>query len=91
MNTFPRALKVNKTDAFAIDVSLWLGADTVDFFSVDDKSEGKVIIGDTSIDSSCLKVLLTGVDVGTAEIHFNYNTSNRSDCFTVFVNVTEDC
>lgn len=91
MSVFERALKVSKTDAYAIDVCLWLGGDTVTSFSVTDESGGLVNVGATSIDGSCLNVLLTGVSAGTAEIHFTYSTLNRTDCFAAFVEVVEDC
>lgn len=91
MDTFDRELKVNKTDAYAIDICLWLGGDTVNSFSVTDESGGLVTVGGTSIDGTCLNVLLTGVTEGLAEIHFTYSTLSRTDCYVAFVNVVGDC
>ena len=91
MAAFERRLKVNKVDAFTVDVSSWLGDETITSLTVTDASGGMITIGASSIDGGNLTVLLTGELTGGAEIHYDYTTASRSDCYKAIVIVVDDC
>ena len=90
MATFPRTLKVSKTDAFEINVSAWLDAESIISVGVVDEA-GLTTVGATEINGPLLSVLLTGLTVGNADIHFSYSTATRSDCYKATVKVIADC
>tara|TARA_R110000744_G_scaffold14616_5_gene41451 strand:- start:598 stop:870 length:273 start_codon:yes stop_codon:yes gene_type:complete len=90
MATFPRELKVSKTDAFEIDVSTWLSTESIISLGVVDDAGLTTVVG-TEINGSLLSVLLTGLTAGDADIHFTYSTATRSDCYKATVKVIADC
>lgn len=90
MAAFERRLKVNKVDSFTLDVSKWLGSESIESLVVSD-IDGLVTVGASSISGSKLSVLLTGVSTGGANVHFTYSTVTRSDCYKAIVIVVDDC
>ena len=90
MATFARTLKVSKTDSFEIDVSGWLDIETIISLGVVDDA-GLTTVVATEINGALLSVLLTGLSIGNADIHFTYSTATRSDCFKSTVVVIADC
>ena len=90
MATFPRTLKVSKTDAFEIDVSDFAASESITSLGVVDDS-GLTAVVSSQISGSILSVLLTGLTVGNASIHFTYATATRNDCAKVTVKVIADC
>lgn len=91
MAAFERRLKVNKTDSFTLDVSSWLGDESIASLVVSEPAGSLVTIGASSFSGSSLSVLLTGVSTGAAEIHFDYTTATRSDCYKAIVVIVDDC
>lgn len=89
-NIIPRKLKVGKTDAYLVNVTKWLSTETITGLTVN-SIDGLVTVGSTSIDGGRLKVLLTGVTKGLAELHFEFSTIARNDCAVVYVQVVDDC
>ena len=90
MSTFERKLKVTKTDAYEIDVSSWAGVEAVIIDGITDATGFASIVA-SEVSGSVISVLLNGVSVGRAEIHFEYSTATRSDCHVAYVNVIADC
>lgn len=90
MAAFERRLKVNKTDTFTIDVSGWAAGEVITS-SVVTEPGGLTLINSDSIDGSKLTVSLTGVTTGGAQVHFDYATATRSDCYVGTVIVIDDC
>ncbi len=90
MATFPRTLKVSKTDAFEIDVSGFADSESIISLGVVDDSGLTTVVG-TEINGPILSVLLTGLTIGSASIHFTYATATRNDCVKVTVKVIADC
>lgn len=90
MATFERKLKVSKTDAYVLDVSDWASTETITSLTVADDT-GLTTVGASQIDGTNLEVLLTGVSVGSAEIHFQFTTATRSNCSKETVKVIADC
>lgn len=90
MSVFARRLKVSKTDAFELDVSAWLDGESLTSFTLTNPNN-LVTIGATSTAGGVMSCLLTGVTEGVAELHFEYATSTRSDCYVGRVVVVEDC
>lgn len=90
MAAFERRLKVNKTDSFTLDVTSWLGSESITSLVVSN-ADGRVSVGANSFTGGLLSVLLTGVSTGGAEVHFNYTTATRSDCYASIVAVIDDC
>ena len=90
MATFFRELKVGKTDAFEIDVSVWANSEEITSVGVTDDT-GLVTVGATQIVGTLLSVLCTGVAPGLAGLHFQYTTATRSDCVKVKLAVIADC
>lgn len=90
MATFKRKLKVSKTDAYVLNVSSWLASEAITAFTVTPQS-GLLSIGATSIDGGDLKFLATGITAGAEELHFEYTTATRSDCYVANLNVIDDC
>lgn len=91
MATFKRKLKVNKTDAYVLDVSAWLSTDAITSLNVFEDGTAFTSVGSTSWVGGKLMFLVTGVAVGVASIHFEYSTSTRNDCYVANLNVIEDC
>jgi len=91
MAAFERRLKVNKTDSFTLDVSSWTGDESVTSLTVTEPNSSLVSIGANTFANNLLTVLLTGVSTGAAEIHFDYTTATRSDCYKAVVVVVADC
>ena len=86
---FPRRLKVSKTDTFSIDVSRWLDGETLTGHNV--TSDALTTVEDSVINGDLITVRLTGVTVGSSDIHFEYSTVARSDCAKAIVIVINDC
>lgn len=91
MAAFARRLKVSKTDSFTLDVSAWLGDESILTLNVTEQATSLVTIGASVFDGGNLTVLLTGVATGAAEVHFDYTTATRSDCYKSTVIVIDDC
>lgn len=91
MAAFERRLKANKTDSFTLDVSSWAGDESVTSLTVTEHGGSLVTIGANTFTNNLLTVLLTGVSTGAAEIHFDYATATRSDCYKAIVVVVDDC
>jgi len=91
MAAFERRLKVNKTDSFTLDVSTWAGDEVVTSLTITEPGGSLVSIGANTFTNNLLTVLLTGVSTGAAEIHFDYTTATRSDCYKAIVVVLDDC
>lgn len=90
MEVFTRKLKVDKTDAYELDVTRWAGSESITSFSVE-TDDPYISVGVTTISGGKLSVLLTGVSEGIAELHFEYTTATRSDCFKAKVVVVAGC
>lgn len=90
MASFPRRLKVNKTDSGTIDVAGWSSGETITSLIVTNP-DGLVTINGSAIDGSKLSVSFTGVSTGGAEIHFDFTTPTRSDCYVAICIVVDDC
>lgn len=90
MAAFDRRLKVSKVDSFTIDASSWAGDETITTLTVSN-TDGLVTVGAYLINGTSLSVLLTGVTTGAAEVHFEYATATRSDCYKAIVIVIDDC
>ena len=90
MATFPRYLKVNKTDSGTIDVSKWLSNETITSLTVD-HADGLLTVNGSSFVGGLLSVSFTGVATGGAEVHFKYTTATRSDCYVAICIVVDDC
>ena len=90
MSAFSRTLKVSKVDSFTLDVSAWARDEEITSLQVTEP-DGKVTVGATVFAEGKLTVLLTCVQVGEANVHFEYTTLTRQDCYTAIVIVTEDC
>lgn len=90
MAAFERRLKVNKTDAFTIDVTSWASDEDITSLSVTQVGS-LVTIGASTFANGLLTVSLTGVSTGAAEIHYDYTTATRSDCYKAIVAVVDDC
>lgn len=90
MAAFERKLKVNKIDAFTLDVTSWLDSESITSLVVSN-ADGRVTVGASSFSGGLLSVLLTGVATGAAEVHFDYTTATRSDCYASIVVVIDDC
>lgn len=90
MAAFERRLKVNKTDTFTIDVSGWADGEDITS-SVVTEPAGLTTINSSSFSGSMLTVSLTGVTTGGAQVHFDYQTATRSDCYVATVIVIDDC
>lgn len=91
MSTFERRLKVGEIDAFTLDVSSWVDGESITSLVVNDDSGGLISVGASSIDGSNLSVLLTGVSIGRASVHFDYTTATRSNCYKATVIVVAGC
>lgn len=90
MATFKRRLKVSKTDAYVLNVASWADSEAITSFTVTPQN-ALVTIGTTSIDGGELKLLATGLATGSEELHFEYTTATRSDCYVANLNVIDDC
>lgn len=90
MATFERKLKVTKTDAYEINVTDWLESETILSLSVVDDS-GLTTVGTSASNGGLLSVLLTGLTIGNADIHFTFSTATRTDCYKATVKVIADC
>ena len=90
MATFKRKLKVSKTDAYVLNVSSWSATEQVTSFTVTPRN-GLLSIGATSIEGGKIKFLATGIATGAEELHIEYTTATRSDCYVATLNVTDDC
>lgn len=90
MATFKRKLKVSKTDAYVLNVSSWLSSEEITSFTVTPQNS-LLSIGATSIDGGDLKFLAAGIVTGAEELHFEYTTATRSDCYVATLNVIDDC
>lgn len=91
MAAFSRRLKVNKTDAFIVDVSSWANGEAITSLAVTEPDGSLVTIGASTFADALLTVSLTGVSTGVAEIHFDYTTATRSDCYKAIVVVVDGC
>ena len=90
MSVFARRLKISKTDAFEVDVSAWLGSESLTSFTLTNPNN-LVTIGATATSGGVMSCLLTGVTTGVAELHFEYTTATRSDCYVARLIVVDDC
>lgn len=90
MAAFERRLKVSKTDTFTIDVSAWAGDEAITSLVVS-QTGALVTIGASTFGNGLLTVSLTGASTGAAEIHYDYTTATRSDCYKAIVAVVDDC
>ena len=91
MSAFSRTLKVGNIDSFTLDVSTWAGSETITSLAVTEADGALVTIGASTFSSGNLTVLLTGVAVGEANIHFEYTTLTRRDCYKSIVIVIAGC
>jgi hypothetical protein len=90
MSTFERKLKVTKTDAYELDVGSWANGEAVIIDGITDAAGFTSVVA-SEVSGSVISVLLNGVSVGRAEVHFEYSTATRSDCNVAYVNVIADC
>ncbi len=90
MATFERKLKVSKTDAFEVNVSSWANGEALSIDGITD-STGLTSVVSSTVSGGIISVLLTGIGVGTAKIHFEYSTPTRSNCYVATLNVIEGC
>ena len=90
MASFKRKLKVDKTDAYVLNVSSWAASEAITSFTVIPQNS-LLSIGATSIDGGDLKFLATGITTGAEELHFEYATATRNDCYVATLNVIDDC
>ena len=90
MSAFSRKLKVSKIDSFTLDVSAWAENEAITSLLVTESSS-LVTIGASTFADGKLTVLLTGVAIGEAKVHFEYTTLTRRDCYESIVIVTADC
>lgn len=90
MSVYARRLKLTKTDAFELDVSSWLASESIATLAVTNP-DGRVTVTSSTHSNGVLSCLLTGVSLGVAEVHFEYTTATRSDCYVARVVVTDDC
>lgn len=90
MASFERKLKVDSTDGYELNIISWLEGETVTSFTVVDDS-GLTTVNSSSESGGLISVSLTGLTVGAAQIHFEYSTATRSDCYKARLNVIEGC
>lgn len=90
MAAFERKLKVNKTDTFSLDVSNWAEDEVVLTCDITEPT-GLTSVNSSVISDNKITVSLTGVSTGGAQVHFDYTTATRSDCYVGTVIVIDDC
>lgn len=90
METFKRKLKVGKTDAFELGVSRWLNGESLTNVVITNPDD-KVSVSTFTFENGIISVLLVGVETGIADIHFDYSTPTRSDCYVAQVRVIDNC
>lgn len=89
-NYFDNVLKTTKTDIFQLDISSWLGLETIDSTSVLN-SDGLVTVNSNSFNNGIISAYCTGVSQGEAKIDFTFSTITRSGCFSAYVFVNDCC
>lgn len=89
MSRYEKALPVGKTGNYTLTVSgEWLGSEQIVSFNVT-APDGGFSVGATTVSSNVIQSLLTGLQVGTYKVHFEFATATRSDCYTAYVDVIE--
>jgi hypothetical protein len=91
MAIFQRKLKVGKTDTFTLDIAAWIESESISTSAVSTEDTDIVGINLKTVDGSKITVSLTGLQVGYAELLFEYTTSSRSDCYKARVAVVASC
>lgn len=89
MATYGRRVKVTKTEAYELELSDWLGPESLTTVSAD--SDALTTIVDSVIDGTKLKFRLTGVTAGKSSVLLTFATATRTNCTTRFVEVVENC
>ena len=91
MSAFSRTLKIGNIDSFTLDVAAWAGDEVITSLTITEAEGSLVTVGASTFSNGKLTVLLTGVAVGEANIHFEYTTLTRRDCYKSIVIVIDGC
>lgn len=80
-----KILHIGKTDMYGINKTAWLAGETITSLTV--TSDDLVTVNSSSFNGGDMMATITGVSAGMSKIHFDYTTTNRSDCQTILVRV----
>lgn len=84
---YEKPLPVGKTGNYTLTLdSGWLGNETIT--SVTATCDDATVTLPTS-NGNVLQAFFEGVNAGTSEVHWEWATATRSDCYTVVINIVE--
>lgn len=86
---YVKALKIGKVERYELDLAAWLDSEPLVSATVTPTAEASQV-GVVDIVGGVIGFFLTGVGSGVCTLEFNYTTATRTDCYKLYVRVT-DC
>ena len=90
MIKYQRQVKVGNTEAYKFNVSSWSSTEDISTFTATHDG-GLLSVISSSFEGAQLSFLVTGIAIGTAEVHLSFTTATRSNCVSVEIDVIEEC
>ena len=82
-----KPLRVGKRERYEVDLNNWLDGEALVSATVEPDAKA-TISGAPDLTSGVIGFFIEGAERGSCAVHLNYSTATRTDCYTVFINVT---
>lgn len=82
-----KPLRVGKRERYEVDLNNWLDGEALVSATVEPDAKA-AFIGMPDLAAGVIGFFIEGVTRGNCTVHLNYATATRTDCYTVFINVT---
>lgn len=87
-----KPLKIGKSERYGLDISSWLGTDSLISYGATPPAGGTIAISDVVYIGGVISCVISGAtETGHYELDFNFSTPDRSDCQIVRLTVEASC